>query len=136
MSNDILRIGTRDSELATWQATTFSGELNKLGVKTEIIFIKSDGDLDLTIPLTEMGGKGIFTKALDDALLQNEIDLAVHSYKDLPTENPLPLRVSAVLEREDPRDTLVAPKGTGFLENNDAAAKIGRASCRERGYGR
>src|SRR5690625_5756106 len=154
MSNDILRIGTRDSELATWQATTVSGELNKLGFETEIIFIKSDGDLDLTTPLIEMGGKGIFTKALDDALLQNEIDLAVHSYKDLPTENPLPLRVSAVLEREDPRDTLVAPKGTGFLDNNDAAAtvatgsnrrkaqwlhkypehtitKIGRASCRE-----
>lgn len=132
MSNDILRIGTRDSELATWQATTVSGELNKLGFKTEIIFIKSDGDLDLTTPLIEMGGKGIFTKALDDALLQNEIDLAVHSYKDLPTENPLPLRVSAVLEREDPRDTLVAPKGTGFLDNNDAAATVATGSNRRK----
>src|SRR5690625_2478567 len=107
MSNDILRIGTRDSELATWQATTVSGELNKLGFETEIIFIKSDGDLDLTTPLIEMGGKGIFTKALDDALLQNEIDLAVHSYKDLPTENPLPLRVSAVLE--DRKSTRLNP---------------------------
>src|SRR5690625_7440496 len=122
MSNDILRIGTRDSELATWQATTVSGELNKLGFETEIIFIKSDGDLDLTTPLIEMGGKGIFTKALDDALLQNEIDLAVHSYKDLLTESPLPLRVSAALEREDRRYTLVAPNGTGVRKHTDAAS--------------
>ena len=132
MSTDIIRIGTRDSELATWQATTVSTELKKLGFNTEIIFIKSEGDLDLTTPLIEMGGKGVFTKALDEALLQNEIDLAVHSYKDLPTENPLPLTVSAVLEREDPRDTLVAPKGTDFLNESSFPAIIATGSNRRK----
>lgn len=132
MIKDIIRIGTRDSELATWQATTVSAELKNLGFQTEIIFIKSEGDLDLTTPLIEMGGKGVFTKALDEALLQNTIDLAVHSYKDLPTENPLPLIVSAVLEREDPRDTLVAPKGTGFMDQHHLPAVIATGSNRRK----
>jgi len=79
-----------------------------------------------------MGGKGVFTKALDDALLENRIDLAVHSYKDLPTENPLPLKVSAVLERDDPRDSLVAPKGIEFLDDEDFAAVIATSSNRRK----
>ncbi|MDZ7695221.1 MAG: hypothetical protein U5K69_29590 [Balneolaceae bacterium] len=92
-----LRIGTRDSELATWQAEKVAEKLSKLGQNTELVFVKSEGDIDLTTPLPEMGGKGVFTKALDDALLNDEIDLAVHSHKDLPTENPLPLKVAAVV---------------------------------------
>ena len=127
-----IRIGTRDSELATWQATQVSEQLQLAGHSTEIVFVKSEGDLDLTTPLTEMGGKGVFTKALDDALLENRIDLAVHSYKDLPTENPLPLVVSAVMEREDPRDSLVAPKGTDFLNDPAVQATIATSSNRRR----
>lgn len=127
-----LRIGTRDSELATWQAKTVAQQLSKLGQETELVFVKSEGDVDLTTPLTEMGGKGVFTKALDDALLNDEIDLAVHSYKDLPTENPLPLKVAAVLERADPRDTLVSPGGTGFLDDEDYEAVIATSSNRRR----
>lgn len=127
-----IKIGTRDSELATWQAKTVAALLNKIGHQTEIVFIKSEGDLDLTTPLTEMGGKGVFTKALDDALLDNRIDVAVHSYKDLPTENPLPLLVSAVLERDDPRDCLVAPDGTGFLNDEQVEAIIATSSNRRK----
>ncbi len=127
-----LRIGTRDSKLATWQAEHVSGKLRGLGIDTELVFVKSEGDLDLNTPLTEMGGKGVFTKALDDALLNDEIDLAVHSFKDLPTENPLPLKVAAVLEREDPRDSLVAPRGTGFLDDASVKAVIATSSNRRR----
>lgn len=127
-----LRIGTRDSELATWQANKVAEELTRLGQTTELVFVKSQGDIDLTTPLTEMGGKGVFTKALDDALLNDEIDLAVHSYKDLPTTNPLPLKVAAVMEREDPRDTLVAPGGTGFLNDEAYEATVATSSNRRK----
>lgn len=130
--NKPIRIGTRDSQLATWQAQTVSKKLEEAGHSTEIVFVKSEGDLDLTTPLPEMGGKGVFTKALDDALLSNHIDLAVHSYKDLPTENPLPLKVAAVLEREDPRDSLVAPKETDFLDNDTVEAVIATSSNRRK----
>jgi hydroxymethylbilane synthase len=128
----VIRIGTRDSELATWQAKQVQSELKKLGHEAELIFVKSEGDLDLTTPLPEMGGKGVFTKALDDALLEGRIDIAVHSYKDLPTENPLPLKVSAVMEREDPRDALVAPKGAEFLDDSSLQAVIATSSNRRR----
>ncbi|MCC5907491.1 MAG: hydroxymethylbilane synthase [Balneolaceae bacterium] len=130
--NKTIKIGTRDSELATWQAKTVAKKLQNLGFKTKLVFVKSEGDIDLTTPLTEMGGKGVFTKALDDALLENRIDLAVHSYKDLPTENPLPLKVTAVLEREDPRDSLVAPKGTHFLDDENFEAVIATSSNRRK----
>jgi len=79
-----------------------------------------------------MGGKGVFTKALDDALLEKRIDVAVHSYKDLPTENPLPLIVSAVMEREDPRDSLVSPKGLDFLDDDQFKAVIATSSNRRK----
>ena len=130
--NNHIRIGTRDSELATWQAKNVATRLNTLGVDTELIFVKSEGDIDLTTPLTEMGGKGVFTKALDDALLENRIDLAVHSFKDLPTDNPLPLIVSAVCKREDPRDALVAPDGIDFLDDDALEAIIATSSNRRR----
>lgn len=132
MNNRKVRIGTRDSELATWQARLVERKLRNLGHNTEIIFVKSEGDIDLKTPLTEMGGKGVFTKALDDAQLNNDIDIAVHSFKDLPTENPLPLKVAAVLERADARDSLVAPKGTEFLDDPDYEATIATSSNRRR----
>ncbi len=127
-----VRIGTRDSELALWQAGFIGDLLAEKGISYELVHIKSEGDLDLTTPLAEMGGKGVFTKALDDALLSGEIDLAVHSFKDLPTDNPLPLKVAAVPRRHDPRDTLVAPLGTGFLNNPGTEAVIATGSNRRK----
>lgn len=132
MNKRTIRIGTRDSQLATWQAKQVANELQKLGHETELIFVKSEGDLDLSTPLSEMGGKGVFTKALDNAQLNDEIDIAVHSFKDLPTENPLPLKVAAIMERADPRDSLVAPDGTDFLEDPDYEATIATSSNRRR----
>lgn len=128
----LIRIGTRSSELATWQARRVAGELAKAGCESELVFITSEGDRDLTTPLAEMGGKGVFTKALDDALMNHEIDLAVHSFKDLPTENPLPLQVVAVMERADPRDTLVAPGGTAFLDDAGYEGVVATGSNRRR----
>lgn len=127
-----IRIGTRDSELATWQAKQVARQLEKLGHKTELIFVKSEGDMDLTTPLTEMGGKGVFTKALDDAMLNDDVDVAVHSFKDLPTENPLPLKVAAIMKRADPRDTLVASDGTDFLDDAEYKAVIATSSNRRK----
>ena len=132
MSKQTIRIGTRDSQLATWQAKQVASKLQDIGYDTELIFVKSEGDLDLTTPLTEMGGKGVFTKALDEAQLSDKIDIAVHSFKDLPTENPLPLKVAAILDRADPRDTLVAPSGTAFLDDPDYKATIATGSNRRR----
>lgn len=131
-SSKHIRIGTRDSQLATWQAKQVARQLEKLGHETELIFVKSEGDIDLTTPLTEMGGKGVFTKALDDAMLNDEIDVAVHSFKDLPTQNPLPLKVAAIMERADPRDTLVASKGTDFLNDPAHKAIIATSSNRRK----
>lgn len=129
---DSIRIGTRDSELATWQAENVAGQLHALGIESQLVFVKSEGDIDLTTPLTEMGGKGVFTKALDDALLEKRIDVAVHSFKDLPTDNSLPLIVSAVCKREDPRDALVAPDGMDFLDDDAIEAIIATSSNRRR----
>jgi len=127
-----VRIGTRDSELAVWQARFIGNLLADTGISYELVHIKSEGDLDLSTPLAEMGGKGVFTKALDEALLNGDIDLAVHSFKDLPTDNPLPIRVVAVPKRHDPRDTLVAPLGTDFLNAPDTEAIIATGSNRRK----
>ena len=83
-----IRIGTRDSALALWQAQTVQQQLEALGYTNELVPIKSEGDLNLTQPLYEMGITGIFTKALDIALLNKNIDIAVHSMKDVPTALP------------------------------------------------
>jgi hydroxymethylbilane synthase len=111
LTDRVLRIGTRDSILATWQAKHIAGLLGREGQKTELIFIKTEGDLVLDTPLPMLGGKGVFTKALDDALLDGRIDVAVHSYKDIPTRLPEGLAVAAVNAREDHRDVLVLRAG-------------------------
>lgn len=108
--NKIIRIGTRSSELALWQATTVQKQLEKLGHETEIIPITSSGDLNLETPLYEMGIVGVFTKSLDIALLQDQIDIAVHSMKDVPTMLPDELVQTAVLKRGSAEDILV-PSG-------------------------
>lgn len=102
-----VKIGTRDSLLAMWQAKFVQQQLLALGVPAEIIPIKSEGDLNLTVPLYEVGVQGIFTKTLDIALLNGTIDIAVHSYKDVPTQTAGNIEVYAVLERDNPLDVLV-----------------------------
>ena len=105
--NKPLRIGTRASALALWQAEKLQRELNALGYATVLIPIHSEGDQNLTQPLYEMGTVGIFTKALDIALLNNQIDLAIHSMKDVPTQLPNGIIQAAVLERGNSSDILV-----------------------------
>ena len=105
--NKPLRIGTRDSALALWQATTLQDRLAELGMESTLVPIKSQGDLDLQQPLYAMGMTGIFTKALDSALLNQEIDLAIHSMKDVPTQLPKGIVQAAVLERGPVEDVIV-----------------------------
>ncbi len=102
-----LRIGTRESQLAIWQAEHIRKKLNEIGISTELVFIKSDGELDLSTPLYEMGVQGIFTKMLDVALLQDKIDVAVHSLKDVPTQTAKGVKLVATPERGDHRDVLI-----------------------------
>ena len=103
----IIRIGTRESQLAVWQAKLVQNLLLQNGHKAELVFIKSDGDIDLKTPLYEMGVQGIFTRSLDMALLNESIDIAVHSMKDVPTQLPQGIVQSAVLKRASYKDILV-----------------------------
>ena len=109
-----LIIGTRDSELALWQAKTVQQQLKSNGVDSVLHPVKSSGDLNLDVPLYEMGITGIFTKSLDVALIKGEIDLAVHSMKDVPTQLPKTIVQAAILKRATPYDILVH-KGLDFL---------------------
>ena len=109
-----IKIGTRDSKLALWQAKTVEKQLNDLGIKTQIIAVKSQGDLQLNKPLYELGITGIFTKTLDIAMLNGEIDIAVHSMKDVPTALPQGVIQSAVLERANHTDILVHKSNPDF----------------------
>lgn len=120
-----IRIGTRDSKLALWQAEAVAKALNNIGVQTEIVPVKSRGDLDLKTPLHQMGGTGLFTKVLDDILLQGDIDIAVHSLKDYPTVSPHGITLAAVLPREDHRDLLVYKDNTDFLSWDEAVIATG-----------
>lgn len=126
----IIRIGTRDSELALWQATTVQHKLEELGYDTSLAPIKSTGDEILDKPLYELGITGIFTKTLDIALLKGQIDIAVHSMKDVPTQLPKGIVQVAVLERAITHDILVH-KGLNFLES-DAPATIATGSLRRK----
>ncbi|SFN12712.1 hydroxymethylbilane synthase [Paenimyroides ummariense] len=120
--NKIIRIGTRDSELALWQANTVSKQLNNLGYKTEIIAVKADGDIILDKPLYELGITGIFTKTLDVAMIAGKVDIAVHSMKDVPTALPQSIVQAAVLKRGNVHDILVHKGSTDFLETNGTIA--------------
>ena len=120
--NKIIRIGTRDSELALWQANTVSKKLNDLGYKTEIIAVKADGDIILDKPLYELGITGIFTKTLDVAMITGKVDIAVHSMKDVPTALPVGIVQAAVLKRANVLDILVHKGSTNFLETNATIA--------------
>ncbi|OGS75623.1 MAG: hydroxymethylbilane synthase [Flavobacteria bacterium RIFCSPLOWO2_12_FULL_31_7] len=124
MKQKTIRIGTRDSELALWQAKTVEKQLNDLSYKTEIIAVKSEGDIVLDKPLYELGITGIFTKTLDIAMIQGKIDIAVHSMKDVPTQLPNGIIQGAVLERASTLDILVHKGNLDFLtqENSTIAS--------------
>jgi hydroxymethylbilane synthase len=117
-----IRIGTRDSELALWQAHTVQNKLNDLGYTTEIVAVKSQGDIILDKPLYELGITGIFTKTLDIAMINGQVDIAVHSMKDVPTALPQGIVQAAVLERANTLDILVHKGNLDFLTTTGTIA--------------
>ncbi len=125
-SRPTLVIGSRGSDLALWQARYLAERLEQLGVASTIEIIKTTGDRLQTASLVQAGGKGLFTKEIEDALLSQEIDVAVHSLKDLPTEGPLGLDLAAIPEREDPRDALVGATWSELPQR----ARVGTSSLR------
>src|SRR6187551_912813 len=107
-----LRIGTRGSELARWQANTVAALLRQRArIECEIVIIKTSGDRLSEATLSQVGGKRLFVKEIEDALLAGDVDLAVHSSKDMPALLPDGLEIAGVLPREDPRDAIVLPPG-------------------------
>jgi hydroxymethylbilane synthase len=128
-----IRIGTRESQLALWQANRVKSLLKHQGDEAELVHIKSEGDLDLATPLYAMGVQGIFTRSLDQALLNNQIDLAVHSMKDVPVQLPRGLREAAVLPRDNPFDLLVPHPSVEFKNySHHEAITIASSSLRRR----
>jgi len=127
-----IRIGTRESQLAVWQATQVKELLTQHGFDAELVFIKSEGDIDLITPLYEMGVQGVFTRSLDIALLNDKIDLAVHSMKDVPTQLAEGLVQSSVLKRASYKDLLVYKENTDFLTDFKSSAVIATSSIRRK----
>jgi len=130
--NKVIRIGTRESQLALWQANQVNDLLTAQGYRTELVPIKSEGDIDLVTPLYEIGVQGIFTKSLDLALLNNRIDIAVHSFKDVPTQLPKQIVHAAILPRGPVKDLLVYKNDTSFLTQTDYVANIATSSVRRK----
>lgn len=130
MALNRLRIGTRASQLALWQANWVKSELEKRypGMEVELVKIKTTGDKILDVPLAQVGGKGLFVKEIEEAMLRGEIDIAVHSMKDVPTEFPEGLGLVCITEREDPRDAVIS-NGVAFADL-PRGAKIGTSALR------
>lgn len=128
----IIRIGTRESELAVWQAKEVQRLLHEQGHETELVYIKSAGDIDLDTPLYELGVQGIFTKTLDIALLRNMIDIAVHSMKDVPTVPAKGIVQAAVLPRASYLDLFVPKGNSDFLSDRQSSAVIATSSVRRK----
>ena len=122
----MLAIGSRGSQLALWQANYIRERLEARGVESRIEIIKTTGDRITGVPLHEVGGKGLFTKEIEEALLDKRIDLAVHSLKDLPTQLPKGLVIAAIPQRTDPRDAIVG----GKLRELKFGATVGTSSLR------
>jgi hydroxymethylbilane synthase len=130
----LLRIGSRGSRLALWQAEHIRERLSREGkIRSEIVVIKTSGDKFQTAGVTqlsgEVGGKGIFIKEIEDALLDSRVDVAVHSLKDVPTETPGGLCIAAVTKREDPRDCLISRHGETLVSLSQGA-RVGTSSLR------
>lgn len=128
-----IRIGTRDSQLALWQAEWVRDQLGKYYPELDFVLVpmKTKGDKILDVPLAKIGDKGLFTKELELGLLCNEIDLAVHSLKDLPTVLPEGLEIAAFCQREEPRDVLLSKNGLALAELPPGAV-IGTSSLRRK----
>jgi len=127
----VLRLGTRGSQLALWQAEWVQAELARRGVAVELVIVKTRGDADVDRPLHELEGKGFFTKEIEDALLAGRIDVAVHSLKDLPTRLPDGLALGAVPPRADPAEALVTRAvGVTTIPGLAPGARIGTSSLR------
>lgn len=127
-----IKIGTRGSKLALWQANLVKDQLEEKGILAELVLYKTTGDLQQKQALHEIGSRGLFTKVLDDALLSQEIDLAVHSSKDIPSVLPDGLEISAFLKREDPRDVLLAVQPDIDLDNFSRKIVVGTSSLRRK----
>ncbi|HWQ89236.1 MAG TPA: hydroxymethylbilane synthase [Desulfitobacteriaceae bacterium] len=128
-----IRIGTRDSQLAMWQAKWVQSQLSRLYPACEFLLVpmKTKGDKILDVALAKIGDKGLFTKELEEGLLREEIDLAVHSLKDLPTVLPAGLEIAAFCLREEPRDVFISKSGLS-LNNLPAGAILGTSSLRRK----
>lgn len=122
----MLTIGSRGSQLALWQANHIRAQLEQLGEDCRVEIIRTTGDKITDVPLAKVGTKGLFTKEIEEALLDGRIDLAVHSLKDLPTELPQGLKLAAVPQREDPHDALAGRR----LAELPQGAKVGTSSLR------
>jgi hydroxymethylbilane synthase len=131
LMNKVIRIGTRESQLAVWQATQVQNLLAQHGFTAELVYIKSEGDIDLKTPLYEMGVQGIFTRSLDIALLNDRIDIAVHSMKDVPTQLPNGIVTAAVLKRASYKD-LIVYKGESPFTIADSPLTIATSSIRRK----
>ncbi len=134
MAKKTLRIGTRASALALWQANWVKGELEKRYPELEVTLtkIKTQGDKILDVPLAMVGGKGLFVKEIQEAMLRDEIDIAVHSMKDVPTFFPEGTGLRCITEREDPRDILVLNEGCTSLDDIPQGGRIGTSSLRRK----
>jgi hydroxymethylbilane synthase len=128
----LIRIGTRDSQLAVWQAMLVQNLLKESGIASELVYIKSEGDIDTVTPLYALGVQGIFTKTLDAALLSNRIDIAVHSMKDVPTQLAKGIRQAAVLKRASYQDIVVYKKNEAFLNDYNSTAIVATSSIRRK----
>src|SRR5262249_60009929 len=132
-----LVIGSRGSQLALWQANHIKERLEARGAEARIEIIHTRGDKITDVPLSRVGGKGLFTKEIEEALLDHRIDLAVHSLKDLPTELPRGLHIAAITEREDVRDALIVgePLRASVRSIGDLpeGARVGTSSLRRAG---
>jgi hydroxymethylbilane synthase len=126
----VLRIGTRDSQLAVWQASLVQSLLKEAGVISELVYIKSEGDIDTVTPLYALGVTGVFTKTLDAALLNNRIDIAVHSMKDVPVQLAKGIQQAAVLKRASHNDIFVYKEEIDFLNDFNSEATIATGSVR------
>jgi hydroxymethylbilane synthase len=125
----LIRIGSRGSQLALWQANHVAESLRAQGHEVTIRTITTTGDRLQAVPFSRVGSKGMFTKEIEEALLANEIDLAVHSLKDLPTELTTPFVIAAVTERVDPRDVFVSNQYSG-IDVLPAGSRVGTSSLR------
>lgn len=134
MEKMTLRIGTRASQLALWQANWVKSELEKKhsGLEVTLTKIKTQGDKILDVPLAMVGGKGLFVKEIEEAMLRGEIDIAVHSMKDVPTFFPEGLALRCITEREDPRDIVVLRSGFKSFRDLPQGARIGTSSLRRK----